>query len=468
MPQMASETSASVNEGAQIQRPVVPEFIRLRRRNSRAWRDVADREEVALQQATNRAMMDPNIRQKDKILLRMRTDAERDSRNAQYACSAYVPSNITFPSGQVVEWQCMEAALGCFNTTIAMYIFDDRQQFPYVHAMDIENWLWRQWFRPYTTDIDLWRTFIKIFAVKYNIKGYKGSESRLDVDGLIGLHCNVCEQSERLRDVACFETSPDSLPLLNGPLRSLPWGQIHAREARDKYWRHTLLMQPLFRAVFMVLVDTRKPISPVPRDNIRRIADIQVQLILTGITEGLSAPILLEELQEYSIGYSPGDQVITTTLSIATQFILRLEQREIAAFGIQPNIYSLVSDISPPWILQYREDAKMLGWVEERDGSLNNLSPRSSEWVDRTLFPRWLGNGAIKTMHKTRDEFESTYQEPYTEDWWWNPEELPESATRNAERNYTEGSMVLIFFLRPNVNATIEARALLAVYNNMA
>lgn len=82
----------------------------------------------------------------------------------------------------------------------------------------------------------------------------------------------------------------------------------------------------------------------------------------------------------------------------------------------------------------------MLGWVEERDGSLHNLSPRSSEWVDRTLFSRWLGNGAVYTMHKTRDVLTLMYQEPYTEGWWWNPEELPESSTLNAEvcRRITE------------------------------
>ncbi|KAI0465815.1 hypothetical protein F4859DRAFT_519741 [Xylaria cf. heliscus] len=317
---MASEKSLPAEQREQSQRPVVPVSPWACVRNHQAWVDVGRREEMVLQQATGRTMMDPCVRLRDNILLRMRTDAEGD-------------------------------------------------------------------------------------ALKYDVKNFKGSEAQLD--DLIRLHCNVCEQSERLRDVACFKTSPDSLPLRSGPLRSLPWGQLVVRQAKHEYWRHTLLMQPLFRAVFMVLVRPNGTIPLEPQD-IKQIPNMHVQLILTGITEGLSAPISFEELHEYSIGgspYKPGDQTITTTLSIATKFILRLEQREIAAFGIQPNLDSLLTDISPPWILKYREKAKLLGWVEERDGSLDNLSLRSSEWVDQ----------------------------PYTEDWWWNPGELPESAARNDE-----------------------------------
>ncbi|KAK5635202.1 hypothetical protein RRF57_010914 [Xylaria bambusicola] len=167
--------------------------------------------------------------------------------------------------------------------------------------------------------------------------------------------------------------------------------------AREKYWRHTLLMQPLFRAVFMVLIlPNTKELKP---RGIKWIAGVQVRLTLTGITEGLSAPISFEEIREYSTeNYKPGDQTIATTLGIATKFILQLEQREIDAFGIRPDLCRLIADnIIPPRILEYREKAKRLGWVEERDGRLDELSPRSSEWVDRIIFPRWFGNGALET-----------------------------------------------------------------------
>ncbi|KAI1733502.1 hypothetical protein F4680DRAFT_399035 [Xylaria scruposa] len=428
---MASQKSHRADAKA---RPATPEFVRLRIRNNEAWEDIARKEDVVLQRAMNLAMMEPNIQPRDKILLRMRTDAEADTRLTQHSRSAYTPCSIGFPSGQVESHNAQRVARNCFNITIGLYIFDDGQRFPYNRAIPLEAWLWRQWFRPYSTDIEAGRTFMKIFAAKYDIKDYKSSEAQLD--DLINVHCNVCEQSERLRDIACLEAGPDLLPLMKGPLRGPHWGNLNAREAKDECWRHTLLIQPLFRAMFMVLMrpDT---IMPTPR-GIKWIADIPVRLILTGITEGLSAPISFEEIREYSKGtpYKPGDQTITTTLDVATKFILRLEQREIDAFGIQPNLCRLITEISPPWILEYREKAKWLGWVEERDGRLDELSPRSSEWIDRTIFPKWLGEGALQTMHRTRDLLQDRrYQdpEPYTEDWWWDPQEVPESATRDTE-----------------------------------
>ncbi|KAI0183608.1 hypothetical protein EV127DRAFT_489483 [Xylaria flabelliformis] len=389
---MASQRSFHADATA---RPATPEFVRLRIRNNEAWRNIARKEEIILQKAMNHAMMEPNIQPRDKILLRMRTDAEGDTRILQYSRSAYTPRNVGFPSGQVESRNAESVARSCFNTTIGLYILDDWQQFPYNRALALEAWLWRQWFRPYSTDIEAERTFVQIFAAKYDEKGYRGSEAQLD--DLISVHCNVCEQSERLRDIACLEAGPDLLPLMNGPLRGPHWGHINARVAKDEYWRHTLLMQPLFRAIFMVLTP---PDTTIPRPRgIKWIADVQVRLILTGITEGLSAPISLEEIREYSKGapYMSGDQTIITTLEVATKFILRLEQREVDAFGIRPNLCRLITDISPPWILEYREKAKLLGWVEERDGRLDELSPRSSEWVDRTVFPKWLGNGALHT-----------------------------------------------------------------------
>ncbi|KAI1355603.1 hypothetical protein F5Y01DRAFT_310489 [Xylaria sp. FL0043] len=422
-------------------RPATPELVRIRIRNDEAWGDIARREEIVLQQAMNRAMMDPNIQPRDKILLRMRTDAEGDARIRQYHCSAYTPSSIGFPSGHIshnAQW----VALSCLNTTIGLYILDDLQRFPYIKAIALECWLWRQWFRPYSTDIEARRTFIKIFAAKYDAKDYRGSEAQLD--DLISVHCNVCEQSQRLRDIACIEMGPDLLPLMKGPLRGPPWGHENERVAKDEYWRHTLLLQPLFRAIFMVLMHPNTDIVR-PR-GIKWVADLQVRLVLTGIVEGLSAPISFQEIREYSkgIAYTSGDRTITTTLGVATKFILRLEQREINAFGIRPNLCRLISDISPPWILEYREKAKLLGWIEERDGKLDELSPRSSEWVDRKIFPRWLGNGAIHTMYYIRDSLQNKRHKeiaPYTEDWWWDPEELPESAIRDAKawERITEG-----------------------------
>ncbi|KAI0456094.1 hypothetical protein F5B21DRAFT_171145 [Xylaria acuta] len=72
----------------------------------------------------------------------MRTDAEGDTRLEQYNCSAYTPCSIGFPSGQVGPYKAETVARSCLNTTIGLYILDDRQRFPYNDALALEAWLW--------------------------------------------------------------------------------------------------------------------------------------------------------------------------------------------------------------------------------------------------------------------------------------------------------------------------------------
>lgn len=260
--------------GAQTREP--PEWLSRFRRYFKAWRDVGRREEIALQKDMNRAMIDPNIRPRDKILLRMRTEAEGDCRSRQYASSAYTPCSIDFPSGRPAYHACPGAVLGCLNTITALYIFDHRQQFPYVRARDLETWLWRKWFQPYITDIELNRSFVKIFAVEYKTLYIR-------LGSLISLHCGVCEQSERYKDVLCPKKGRHSRPSISGPLRAFPWGDPHVNENADKYLQH-IYIQPLFRALFMVFVYPEEQ-TPGPKD-IGWVSRAQVQLILTGIMEG--------------------------------------------------------------------------------------------------------------------------------------------------------------------------------------
>ncbi|KAI1422834.1 hypothetical protein F5Y12DRAFT_760874 [Xylaria sp. FL1777] len=271
--------------------------------------------------------------------------------------------------------------------------------------MDMEIWFWRQWFCPYTTDIELGRSFVQIFALEYETSSIKGSD--IQSDSLIFLHCDICEQLERFKEAVYTSKSPNSPPSMSGPLRDLPWPTSHDKNERCGY----RYVQPLFRALFMVLVHPKEQLPPWPKD-IRWVAQAQVQPILMGATDGLSALICFDEIREYSTGdsYTPGSQTITTTLAIATKFVLRLEQLEVAAFDVQPNIFSLSPTSS--YLLEHGEEAGKLGWVEERDGSLDDLSPRSSEWVDRTLFPKWLGRGALETMRYTLDLIGDRWQQP--------------------------------------------------------
>ncbi|KAI1133586.1 hypothetical protein F5Y10DRAFT_283893 [Nemania abortiva] len=415
--------SSTLNNETKPRTPAYdPEWRLIAGRCREAWQEIGDREREVLEEAMNHVMMDPKIPARDKILLRMRTEAEGDYRRERYNCSAYTPPTISFPQNWSKLHRYGQIAMRCLNTMTALYVLDDRQRSPYIHARDIETWFWRQCFGPYTTDIELGRSFVQIFALKYDTSISKGSDIR--PDDLIPLHCDICEQSERRKEVVYSRKTSNSPPSMSGPLRGPPWPYPRRGSEHCGY----TYVQPLFRALFVVLVYPKEQL-PCPKD-IRWVAQAQAQLILTGITDGLSAPICFDEIREYSVGnsYAPGSQTITTTLDIATKFILRLEQREVAAFGVQPDIRSL--SLTTPYLLEYRKKAKRLGWVEERDGSLDELSPASSDWVNRTLFPKWLGRGALETMSRTLDLINQKWEKPeqYTKDWWWNHEDLPKSS----------------------------------------
>ncbi|OTA95214.1 hypothetical protein M434DRAFT_380814 [Hypoxylon sp. CO27-5] len=353
----------------------------------------------------------------------MRANEESSRRFSEYHRSAYVPATLpyhfgTSPLYSTVATKCLWASL---NTTIALYIFDKRQNFPYVPAMDIEAWLWRQWFKPYESNIAL-HYFSSIFAVEYNVNL---ADRKFRPEKLAAFHCNTYEQAQRVKDTVVPEGEKDaSTPAVHGPLRSQPW-PVYQSDFDGHRRLASSTIQPLYRALFIALFCPQKNIHDLRMPE--EIPEVEVQLVLTGITEGLSAPISLEELRDDALdgSYHPGATAIKTSLGAAVRFIMGLEQREIAASGgiLQPDVAKL------HWWDWHRVEAKKLGWIEERDGNLDDLSPRSFEWVDRNIFKKWVGAGAIRTLqfalgiHSLLNPFLEDSQENW---WWWDRKLLPE------------------------------------------
>ncbi|KAI0530086.1 hypothetical protein GGR58DRAFT_518749 [Xylaria digitata] len=337
----------------------------------------------------------------------MRAEEESRRRKTEYNRSSYVPVALPYPL-------CNRPGLGFdslrslsfINTTTAIYIFDKRQLFPYPCAMDIESWVWRQWFKPYVSNITL-HHFSSIFTVEYdaNLADYEFSSEKL-----VGFHCNNYEQAQRHRDATIpAEENDGSTPAICGPLRCLPWPWVNHSRTVPFSRRASLVIQPLFRAIFMALFYPQ--VHWYPED----IPKIKVQLVLTGITEGLSAPISFEELRDETMhdSYHIGATTITTTLGAAVPFLMRLEQREITASGgiLQPDVAKVRG-----WNW-HREEAKKLGWVEERDGNLDDLTPRSQEWGAEDTLAYALGT--CSTLNPLKDS---------KENWWWDRDMLPEKA----------------------------------------
>ncbi|KAI0817475.1 hypothetical protein GGR55DRAFT_620678 [Xylaria sp. FL0064] len=73
---------------------------------------------------------------------------------------------------------------------------------------------------------------------------------------------------------------------------------------------------------------------------------------------------------------------------------MRLEQREIAAFVAS---FSLTFTNLCGWNW-HRRAAKRFGWIEERDGNLDDLTTRGHEWVNGEIFKKWTGERAVRIL----------------------------------------------------------------------
>ncbi|TGJ86714.1 hypothetical protein E0Z10_g2020 [Xylaria hypoxylon] len=355
----------------------------------------------------------------------MRAREEYNRRSREYCRSSYVPTSIPYECSTPPGYndQAVQSMRSCKNTTTALYIFDKRQHFPYARAMDIECWLWRHWFKPYVSDITL-HHFSSTFVIEYDTNL---ADDEFHSEKLIAFHCNFYEQAQRFRDITYPEEENDgSTPAIYGPLRSQPWPVDRPNLYTQSFSeRAAFVIQPLFRALFLALF--------YPQENINfchtpeELERVKVQLILTGTTEGLSAPISFEELQDEALdgSYHPGATAITIRIGPAVRFIMRLEQREIAASGgaLQPDVAKLRG-----WD-QHKTLAKKFGWIEERDGNLDDLTPRSCEWVDPNIFKKWVGEGAVKTLSLAMGWGSMTlnpFRKDSEEDWWWDRKLLPQ------------------------------------------
>ncbi|KAI1385201.1 uncharacterized protein F4822DRAFT_337202 [Hypoxylon trugodes] len=391
-----------------------------------AFRNVMPSQKEALRRELSIITNSATITSRDRILHQIRANRE-----CLYALSTYakVTSPTAYFSANLSRRPLHSIDLfDCSNKSTALYIFDPRMQFSNVMAEPINSWMHRQWFDPYRTDVEFCRFPIKSFAVHYNVAALG---SNPDTDQLIAMHTDICERAQ-LTTAVGNGTGDPTLPIL-GPLRGPATPDIDIPVAHYDSCERAHILQPLFKAFFMVA--TNYGVGNSGFGELDDVAKITVRLILTGITDGLSAPISFEPLRENALDgtYAPNSNTITTTMGAATKFILELEAREISAFGIRPDIKALSrEEISRAF--RFSKDAgleyaKELGWVEARDGRLDEVSPRSAEWVNPEKFPLWVGTGAEKARSFT-EHVTSTFglHKKYrlSRHWWWELEQPAE------------------------------------------
>lgn len=138
------------------------------------------------------------------------------------------------------------------------------------------------------------------------------------------------------------------------------------------------ILQPLFQA--LLIIDCSENYR---NEDSKTVGRLPVFLVRTGIEDGLSAPITFESIADKIDGHTGEARSATkTTLETAVDFVISLEAREAAAFGLHP-------DPIAAW--EPSSGYVPRAWKEIVGDEL--LIGPSSRFVDTEKYPEWAGDG---------------------------------------------------------------------------
>lgn len=236
------------------------------------------------------------------------------------------------------------------------------------------NYLYGKWFRPYRSEIEWGRFFAKVIG-PHDFE--QGLEPHAIADKVAAMSASICAQVDatqrRVRELESLDKTE----------------QYHTMRELAVQNQDLFVLQALFRAVAIVICveDYWNPPGPLPP-----IAQTPVFIVLTGIEDGLSAPITFDPIDDKIEAYHFGEisRAARTSLGSAVDFLMGLEARETLAGGLKPDPEAASAEDFRVW--WYREglpiEAARFGWVEEL------LTGPSSRWVDVERYPQWSGGGA--------------------------------------------------------------------------
>lgn len=278
----------------------------------------------------------------------------------------------------------------CCNKTAPFYCFHVKR------PEDILTWLHRRWSVPWRSHIE-WGQFIAKFITVGNA-GSSGIvreadqqvEPKLAIDRIIHLNALICERSEAVRRRVA-EEEPEQLAPLPYEKWGLAWNDNTTELRQDQAF---FLLRPLFRAVAVLVYGSDERTSA-------HLRDLGVYVIRTGVTEGLSAPIPLEDLIDAvpparfdtDLFWVKGTEdwvlkAVKTTLPVAYKFLDKLQRREDAVFGQQPDPVESTKDSRAGYLMppsELRELAREYGWKDDWDLP----SGPSADWVPDGMAVSW-------------------------------------------------------------------------------
>jgi len=303
----------------------------------------------------------------------------------------------------------------CYNKYTAVYFLTGS---PNTFHRMLHNYMYNVWYRPHSNPRIEYDEFIATFIYPLPVDSGAPESKTPYLDGPVG--CRGLpwsyEDSQKIRellDQTAFlhgSLSTEAQALVdkkkldakvrwdeNQKLNSTASGQMSPTDLEEGLfsWEHlsNFHVQALFKAIIIVVADAE---AKVYRHNV---AGFPVYLVRTGNEEGLSEPISFESLyiqgdvMETDWYDGPETTAVATSLAAATNFILRLQERERCSFGE----CALPKQSPESWERNRdRMGVAVTGKSHggEYTGSMDAFTSDSSTWVDPTVYPHM---GSIAT-----------------------------------------------------------------------
>ncbi|KAI0188387.1 hypothetical protein EV127DRAFT_343005, partial [Xylaria flabelliformis] len=313
------------------------------------------------------------------ILHQLRTDREYEHRHRIFFHSLlhiYQPSLEALNDSP--EFHLVMSNEFC-NKTAPIYLLRTRRlsRCGPLLLTSIHNYVYRRWFRPYESEIEYGQFLVKLIAPR-KLPPVDMASTKSIANLARDLTTTICSRVDRVQRVHTLTELKK-----RGP-------GIDTRNIDEcMHQQEFFVLQPLFRAIALVVCEKSFDID------LPSISQLPVLIVHTGTEDGLSAPINLDSITDYTekLAGGPGKETraVQTTLETAITFLMDLERREIAAFGLRPDPVASTKGqksgyFSRESFLKHLVSLKWMDW-DLPEGP-------SSQWVDRKIYTNWSGRGA--------------------------------------------------------------------------
>ncbi|KAK8142353.1 hypothetical protein G3M48_008896 [Beauveria asiatica] len=278
-----------------------------------------------------------------------------------YGRKFIVPENLVDLDSE--SYLAIRTANGACNRTAPVFLVQDLQWWHWLNSsiffLELLLYTLKRWFRPYESHIDRGQFLTRVCVVPRSPAPPTEACSQEMVDYIKMWSTNLCDR------VAFAQSEGLDYP---------------EEEAAGERLFH---MRPLFRAVAVAIRTSSFNVE------VTDISTIPVLISRTGVEDGLSAPIDLEQVPECDRQAVTTDSqgrlsAVQVTLDVAITFLMALEKREEADGPVTRDVVQSTR-VMKPSTDDAAEYMDQFGWEQEQMGPL--MGP-SNLWVDATKRPR--------------------------------------------------------------------------------